>query len=98
MALRGLDVGVVSRYVEAFFFAHWRVRIEAAVIVRQTMNRRIESFRLTFEKLFAGVLLEERFVSNRTSEVVNHELEDGFNLGFGITGVVGNGSILYLSE
>ena len=35
---------------------------------------------LTLEELLACILVEECFVDNWSSEVVNHELEDGLDL------------------
>ena len=42
----------------------------------------------TFQKLLAGVLLEECFVDNRLGKVINHELEDRLDLIFGIARVM----------
>lgn len=51
-------------------------------------------FPLTLEESLAGVFLEKGFMSDRSSKIVDHELKDGFDLGFGISGVVGQGGVL----
>lgn len=53
--------------------------------------------RRTFEKFLTSILLEECFVGDWFSKVVNHELKDGCNLGLSIAGVMGNRRILFLS-
>jgi hypothetical protein len=50
---------------------------------------------VTLEELLASVLLEESFVSNRTSKVINHKQEDWLDLSLIIAGIVTQGDILY---
>ena len=42
----------------------------------------------TFQKLLAGILLEECFVDNGLGKVINHELEDRLDLIFSVAGVM----------
>ncbi len=49
---------------------------------------------LTLHELLAGILLEEGFMHDGTSEVVDHELEDGLELLFSVSCIVGNSRIL----
>lgn len=49
---------------------------------------------LTFLKLLASILLVERFVDDRTSEIINHELEDGLYFRFGVSSIVRDSLIL----
>ena len=71
---------------EAFFLAHCRVRIEAKK--SQLKVSMIETQLLTLEELLAGVLLEEGFMSDGASKVIDHELEDRLNLIFSVTSIV----------
>lgn len=50
--------------------------------------------RLTFEELLACVFLEERFMCDRTCQVVNHELEDWSDLFLIVTSIVSQCCIL----
>lgn len=52
--------------------------------------------RLTFQEFLAGVFFEECFMSNGTAEVVDHELEDRFDLILTVSSVMGNGGTLTL--
>jgi len=51
---------------------------------------------LTLEESLASILLEEGFMSDRSGQIINHELEDWFNFFFVVSRVVGQGSILLL--
>jgi hypothetical protein len=57
---------------------------------------KIEHERLThtLEEFLASVLAEEGVMLDGTVEVVDHELEDGLNLLFGVAGVNGKSGIL----
>lgn len=48
----------------------------------------------TSEKLLAGVFLEQRFVSDRSTEIVDHQLKDGLNILFGVASELGECGIL----
>lgn len=48
----------------------------------------------SLQELLAGVFLEEGFVGDRAVEIINHQLEDGVDLLFGVTGVVSESGIL----
>jgi len=48
----------------------------------------------TFEKLLAGILLEECFMGDRTSKVINHELKDRVDLLLSVTRIVAEGGVL----
>lgn len=52
----------------------------------------------TLQELLAGILLEEGFVNNGASEVVNHELNNRLNLLFRITGIVGKSLVLSMKK
>jgi len=51
--------------------------------------------RLTFEELLACIFLEERFMCDRTCQVVNHELEDGLDLFLIVTSIVSQCRVLF---
>lgn len=48
----------------------------------------------TLQELLAGILLEESFVGDGTVEVINHQLEDRFNLFLSVSRIVSECSIL----
>jgi hypothetical protein len=78
----------------AFFLAHWRARIEAAISQRkvQTLGNRKAIF--TLEELLASVLLEEGFVDQRPGKVVDHEGDNRLKLILGVAGIVGKCGVL----
>lgn len=49
---------------------------------------------LTLQELLAGVFLEEGFVGDRAVKIINHQLEDGIDLLFGVSRVVSESGIL----
>lgn len=49
---------------------------------------------ITLEELLACILLEEGFVGNWTGKIINHQLENWFNLFLIIASIVTQGSIL----
>ena len=52
----------------------------------------------TLEKLLAGIFAEEGVMSDWTSEVVDHELEDRLNILLGVASVVGESSVLMVGQ
>lgn len=50
--------------------------------------------KLTLEELLAGIFLEECLVTHRTMKIVNHQLENGGNILFRVSCVVGKSRIL----
>lgn len=78
----------------AFFFAHCRVRIEADE--RQITFELSRYVSLTLKELLACILLEEGFMSNGTSKVIDHQLEDRLDFLLSIAGIVAQGGILCL--
>lgn len=48
----------------------------------------------TFHELLAGILLEECLMGDRAVQIVDHQVEDGEDLFFSVTGIMGKGCIL----
>ena len=51
---------------------------------------------LTFQELFAGILLKEGLVHDRPRKVVDHEVQDWLDLFLSVTSVMCEGVILLL--
>ncbi len=49
---------------------------------------------LTLHEFLARILLEEGLMNDRTGQIINHELEDRFNLLFGIASIISKRIIL----
>ena len=50
--------------------------------------------RLTFQELLTRILLEEGFMLDRSAKIIEHDVEDRFNLIFGVSRVVSKICIL----
>lgn len=50
----------------------------------------------SLEELLAGVLLEESLVDDGASKIVNHKLDDGVNVLFGVASIVSQGRVLLM--
>jgi hypothetical protein len=48
----------------------------------------------TLQKFFTGILLKKGLMNDRSSQVIDHELEDGLNFLFSVSSIVGQCRIL----
>lgn len=48
----------------------------------------------TLEELFVGIFFKECFVDNGASQVVHHQVNNGLNLVFCVSGIIGKGVVL----
>ena len=76
----------------AYFLAHFLVRIEAKGLLAQAALS-VGSV-LTFEEPLACIFLEEGFMGDWASQIVDHESEDRLNFFLAVPGIMSKGCVL----
>lgn len=73
--------------------SRWKLILELARVKRWIVS---SEDGLTFQELFARVLLEERFMSNRPREIIDHEFEQRLDFLLIVSGKVSKCCVLVL--